>query len=351
MSIRTDEPKALPQSDNASSIENISVVIPCYNEERFIDKVLNNLADQYDSKHYEIIIVEGMSNDRTREVIASFCHQRPDLNIRVLDNPDRQIPKALNLGIAAAQGEIIARMDAHAVASPGYIRRCADVLRKTGAGVVGMPCRVCPGDETLLAQAIALGVSNKFGIGDAKYRLQDDSESDESVDTVAFGFFRKAIWQQIGGFNEELLTNEDYDFNYRVRHIGKEVILGRTEHCDYFARNTLKGLAKQYWRYGSWKARMVLLNPQSIKLRHLVAPVFVISMLIWVIIALFFPLAWFLLAGEIACYLMVSLRFSYQIARDAKRGIGLFVLMPLVFLTIHWTWGSGFLIGLIRPPR
>jgi Glycosyltransferases, probably involved in cell wall biogenesis len=325
-------------------------VIPCYNEEKFIDKVLNNLAEQYDNEHYEIIVIDGMSTDRTREVIAEFCKQRPELTVRILDNPIRKIPTALNIGIAAAKGNVIARMDAHAVASPGYIRRCAAVLRTTGAGVVGMPCHVCPGNETLTAKSIAHAVSHKFGIGDAKYRLKVGSTDQEAVDTVAFGFFEKSLWEKIGGFNESLSTNEDYDFNYRIRETGKVVLLDRIEHCDYFARTTLSGLAKQYWRYGSWKARMVRVSPKSIKLRHLVAPVFAASLFVLILAGLIFRPAWWLLSLELLTYFALSLYFGFRIARKSGGGPAQMVLMPVVFFTIHFVWGTGFLLGLVRTP-
>src|SRR5207237_173306 len=133
----------------------------------FVGKALSNLADQYDRDRYEIIIVDGLSEDRTREVIAEFQQSRPEVAIKLIDNPSRTIPAALNLGIAAAGGEIIARLDAHAAASPGYIRRAVEVLRQDHVGAVGMPCQVCPGADTPMARAIALAVSHPFGIGDA----------------------------------------------------------------------------------------------------------------------------------------------------------------------------------------
>ena len=177
--------------------ERVSVVIPCYNEERFIGKALNNLADQYDHDRYEIIVVDGLSEDRTREVIGEFKRRRPDVDVKLIDNPARKIPTALNLGIDAARGEIIARLDAHAVASPGYIRRSVEVLRQDGVGAVGMPCQVCPGADTLMAKAIAMAVSHPFGIGDAKYRLRKGDAGQEAVDTVAFACFKKDLWREI----------------------------------------------------------------------------------------------------------------------------------------------------------
>lgn len=334
-----------------SSSKTVSVVIPCYNEERYIDKVLANLAGQYETDRYEIVVVDGRSEDGTRRVIAEFCQAHPEIQVTVVDNPARNIPRALNLGIAAAKGEIVARMDAHAVASQGYIRRCVTVLQENEVAVVGAPCRVGPGDDTLLARAIAMAVSHPFGIGDATYRLREGKALQEPVDTVAFACFRKDLWQELGGFNEELLTNEDYDFNYRVRASGQIVLLDRVEHCDYFARTTLSSLATQYYRYGGWKARMIRLHPSSIKLRQLVAPVFVLSLPLLAVAGLFFRPFWWLLAAELAGYLAAALFCGWQVSRKAQGGILMMFLMPIIFFTIHFTWGTSFLLGLIRPPR
>jgi len=332
------------------SEETVSVVIPCYNEERFIGKALEQLAGQFETDRYEIVVVDGLSNDRTRVVIDEFKTRYPNLAVSVVDNPARNIPTALNLGVAAAKGTIIARMDAHAVPSDGYVRRCVEVLRSGIDGVVGMPCRVRAGADTLVAKAIAAAVSHPFGIGDAKYRLGSGGPPQESVDTVAFACFRKSLWEELGGFNEELLTNEDYDFNYRVRQSGHEVILDRAGHCDYFARSTLKGLASQYWRYGGWKARMLRLHPRSIKLRHLVAPVFVVSLFVLFVLSFFSTWARIALGLEVGLYVAAALVFAGQVSFTTKGGFGIFPLMPLVFFTIHFSWGASFLVGLIREP-
>jgi succinoglycan biosynthesis protein ExoA len=334
----------------ASPKEFVSVVIPCLNEERFIGKSLHNLADQYDSHRYEIIVVDGLSQDRTREVIAEFCRERPDVSVTLIDNPARRIPAALNLGIRAAQGDIIARLDAHAVASSGYVRRSVEVLRQNGVGVVGMPCQVCPGADTLTAKAIALAVSHPFGIGDAKYRLGRGS-GQAAVDTVAFACFRKELWREIGGFDEGLSANEDYEFNYRVRRHGQTVLLDQVEHCDYFARATLKDLALQYWRYGRWKARMIRLHPASIKLRQVVAPVFAVSTIVLLALGFWFTPAWWLLAVEWASYLVLALFFTIRLAFKSPSSLGLLMLMPIIFGIIHLAWGFGFLVGLIVAPK
>ena len=343
-SLQTVTEADVTSSSNAR--EMVSVVIPCYNEERFIGKTLEQLLNQYDPEYYEIVVVDGLSEDGTRRVIGEFKQKHPNIQVVIIDNPGRNIPSALNIGVAAARGSIIARMDAHAVPSAGYIRRCVEVMRQDHAGVVGMPCVVKPADDTMVASAIAGAVSHPFGIGDAKYRLRDSGPLQESVDTVAFACFRKALWAELGGFNESLLTNEDYEFNYRVRRAGWKVILDRTGYCDYFARGTLKSLAQQYWRYGKWKAQMIRREPASTKLRHLVAPAFVISILLFALAGLIWPLAWWLLLFEVSVYLLVSVFAGAQVAHRSKAGIALTFLMPVVFVTIHLTWGTSFLVGL-----
>lgn len=335
-----------PSTMQSTDVETVSVIIPCFNEERFIGKALTQLADQYDPAAYEIIVIDGMSEDGTRSVIDEFKRARPELTIKLIDNPARVIPTALNLGVAAANGDIIARMDAHAVPCGGYIQRCVEVIQQGHNGVVGMPCRVISASDGTVARAIAGAVSHPFGIGDAKYRLSEGGPLQEPVDTVAFACFRKSLWKELGGFNEALLTNEDYDFNYRVRRSGKEVILDRSGHCDYFARGTLKTLATQYFRYGGWKAEMIRLQPGSIKPRHLVAPLFVLSLLVLSFAGLFWPVAWWLLLIELSIYLLLSAAAGWQSARKASGGFRMALIMPVVFGTIHLTWGTSFLLRL-----
>jgi GT2 family glycosyltransferase len=215
-----------------------------------------------------------------------------------------------------------------------------------------MPCRVQPGDESVTARAIALAVSHPFGIGDAKYRLGtngDKLEAQEEVDTVAFACFSKSLWSRLGGFDEKLLTNEDYDFNYRVRAHGERVMLDRLEHCDYFARPTLAKLASQYGRYGTWKARMIRARPRSTKLRQLVAPAFVVSIALLLAAGFWRSIAWRMLALEMVTYLIAATFSSYQATRKNQERSSVLLMMPFAFFTIHFSWGTSFLWGLFTP--
>ncbi|HEY5885897.1 MAG TPA: glycosyltransferase family 2 protein, partial [Pyrinomonadaceae bacterium] len=246
-------------------------------------------------------------------------------------------------------GEIIARMDAHAFPSPGYSRRCVEVLSNGDAEVVGMPCLVQPSATTTTARAIALAVSHPFGIGDARYRLTGNRDQQEAVDTVAFACFRKSLWQRLGGYDESLLTNEDYDFNYRARLQGDRVILDRTEHCNYFARESVAKLSAQYRRYGKWKARMIRLHPRSIRLRHLIAPAFVLSIVVLAAMGLWRSEAWLVLAAGLTLYFAFAAVFAVHAGTKAKETMGVTFVLPIVFLITHLSWGASFLIGLIGP--
>lgn len=342
----------LPRYDTRSAAEaslpRVSIVIPCYNEERYIGTVLENLQSQYPIERFEIIVVDGMSEDGTRRIVENFIGRPDTAPVRLIDNPARNIPAALNLGIRAATGEIIVRMDAHSVPSANYVRRAVEVLEQGDAEVVGMPWRIAPGADTPMARAIALAVAHPFGIGDAKYR--STNVQTQYVDTVPFGVFRKSLWTQLGGFNEELLANEDYDFYYRARRDGGRVLLDAEAYSTYFARPTLKELAKQYARYGGWKAQMVKLHPNSIRLRQAVAPLFVLSLVSFSLLGLVWRPAWLVVLLILAAYSMLATWFAFKSgARHGK--LALSPLIALVFFVVHVAWGGSFLGGLMRSPR
>lgn len=336
-----------PLVDEAPSV---SVVIPCFNEERFIGEVLDNVARQGVAGEFEILVVDGMSTDGTRAVVEEFVASRPEARVRLIDNPARNIPAALNRGIDAARGRVIARIDAHSVPSENYLSGCLAQIERDDVAVVGMPWRIRPGADTLAARANAAAVSHPFGAGDAKYRAGGVSAPTQFVDTVPFGVFTKELWRRLGGYDEGLLTNEDYDFNYRVRRGGGGVLLDTSGYCTYFARPTFGALARQYFRYGIWKARMVRLSPRSVRPRQLAAPAFVCALAAFGALSLWLAPARWLLAAVVAAYAAAALASSLQAVRRAGEW-SLLPLVPVSFLLIHLAWGAGFLLGLARAPR
>ncbi|HEX8068935.1 MAG TPA: glycosyltransferase family 2 protein [Pyrinomonadaceae bacterium] len=322
----------------------VSIVIPCFNEERFIGEVLARLAAQYEPARAEIIVVDGGSTDGTRAIVADAAARLDGVPVRLIENPARHIPVALNLGIAAARGEIIARMDAHAAPSADYLRRAVELLGADEQLVVGMPCQIRPAADTLAARAVAVVVAHPFGIGDAQYRIAH-AGGPRAVDTVPFGVFRKSLWRRLGGFDESLLTNEDYDFNYRVRRAGGRVLLDTAAHTVYYARPTLAALAAQYWRYGSWKARMLRLHPASLRWRHAVAPVFVLTLAALAVAGLVRRPAWLLLLAALGAYALPAFTFAFKAARRAG-DLKLAAPVAAAFFVVHCAWGGGFWRGL-----
>ena len=196
----------------------VSIIIPCYNEENTIYPLLEAIYNQeYPRSELEVLIAEGGSDDKTLEKIHLFQYQHPDFSIVVVDNPIRIIPAGLNLAIRAAHGEYIIRLDAHCIPYPDYVSRCIHSLKAGMGANVGGRWDIQPGSSTWIARAIAFAAAHPFGVGGARYGIGGQAQS---VETVPFGAFNRSLVDEIGYFNEELLTNEDYEFNARIREKG-----------------------------------------------------------------------------------------------------------------------------------
>ena len=326
----------------------VSIIIPCYNEERTITQLLAGLYQQtYPRNFVETIIADGFSTDDTRSKILEFQSLHPDCSIRVIDNPHRTIPSGLNAAIRAANGDCIIRLDAHSVPSVDYIERCVNGLEKHLGDNVGGVWNIQPGNNGWVARSIAKAASSRLGVGDANYRL--NSKSGE-VDTVPFGSFIKDKLIQLGGFDESLLANEDYELNTRIRLGGGKVWLDELIRSTYFARSTFSGLANQYWRYGFWKAQMIKRYPETIRWRQALPPVFLLALLGSLLLSIFVPIFIFLFLLILGTYLFILIGFGSLIA--LKDRVPAFIIgIPCAISIMHGCWGSGFLLGLISNPK
>lgn len=315
----------------------VTVIIPVYNEERYIGMCLDSVvANDYPKDRLEVLVVDGMSTDRSREIVMRYIEQYPF--IRLLDNPRRIVPAALNLGIREARGEIIVRMDAHTAYAPDYIRQCVRLLMTTDAANVGGPMRKV--GTTYVSEAIAAATTTPFAAGDAYFHYAD---SNRWVDTVYLGAWRCETLEILGGFNEELEANEDYELNYRLREMGGRILLSPQVRCWYYVRSSVRALARQYFRYGFWKVKTLRIHPDSIRWRQLVPHVFVLGLSSSLLILPFHPLLGAFLPG---LYLIANLVASIWTA--ATRGWKYFPVLPVIFATVHVSWGLGFLVGLLR---
>jgi len=322
----------------------VSLIIPCYNEEKTIRLLLEAILVQtFPMVDMEVIIADGMSEDGTREEIQAFCTEHPELLVKIVDNQRRIIPAALNIAIHEASGEYIVRLDAHSKPDPQYIETSIRDLEEGKGTNVGGIWRIQPGGPGLIAKAISLAARHPLGVGDALYRYTTQASE---VDTVPFGAFRRSLVNEIGGYDESLLTNEDYEFNTRIRQRGGKIWLDPRIQSVYFSRSTLGGLARQYWRYGYWKLRMLKRYPATLRWRQAIPPLFVLSLFILGLLSPFWNLARIALLIEVVLYIGTLIIGSFVPAYKNK-DFRLAFMIPVAIMTMHFCWGAGLLRSLI----
>lgn len=321
----------------------VSVIVPCYNEEKTIHLLLSAILKQtYPIEKLEVVISDAMSSDRTREKISNFVSSHPALKVRVVDNHQRTIPAGVNGAAQAAEGEILVRLDAHSEPNPEYVAVSVELLESGKADNVGGIWQIRPGADTCTAAAIAIAAGHPLGVGDAKYRV---STTAQYVDTVPFGAFYRERFFAIGAFDETLLANEDYEFNARLQKDGGRVWLDPRIISQYYARPTLKKLAIQYFRYGFWKVKMLQRFPRTLRLRQAIPPLFVASIAIFAVLSIFLPFARIILLGELSLYLSALLLSAVQCVWKKKGRCCL--LVPLAIVVMHFSWGSGFIASFL----
>jgi succinoglycan biosynthesis protein ExoA len=325
----------------------VSIVVPCFNEQATISLLLNAIYCQtYPLMSMEVILADGMSTDRTREEIRAFNQSHSDLRIQVVDNPRRNIPAALNCALAQACGEFVVRLDAHAMPYPEYIERCVASLAAGKGENVGGVWEIRAGSDRWVSEAIAVAASHPLGVGDALYRFTTHAGY---VDTVPFGAFRRSTFEKVGKFDETLLTNEDYEFNARLRQSGGKVWLDPAIRSVYFARADLNALARQYFRYGFWKWRMLRRYPDTLRWRQALPPMFVLSLIFLLAASIWFAPARWLLTAEIVFYLAALVAGTARAALLRKKDPRLLTGVPAAIATMHISWGAGFLWSFVSP--
>lgn len=320
--------------------------MPCFNEQPTIHLLLNALyAQTTPAGDMEVIIADGGSTDGTQAVILQWGSDHPDLRVQLVENPARTIPAALNTAIKASHGEIIVRLDAHSEPHPEYVQRVVAALSEGRGDNVGGVWDIRPGSEHWVAHSIAAAAGHPIGVGDARYRYSDRPAY---VDTVPFGAFRRTLLDQVGMFDETLLTNEDYEFNTRIRQKGGRIWLDPKIRSTYYARSDLAALSRQYWRYGFWKWHMLKRYPETLRWRQALPPLFVSAMILLALLAPFFRLARWGLAALAAIYLLVIAIAGLQLAVRYKSA-SFIVGVPLAITCMHFSWGAGFLWAVFFP--
>jgi cellulose synthase/poly-beta-1,6-N-acetylglucosamine synthase-like glycosyltransferase len=318
----------------------VSIVMPVRNERHYIQQSLEAvLAQDYPRQCMEILIVDGMSEDGTREYV--YEQQGCVPNLRLLDNPGKIVPVGLNIAIAKAKGEIVVRVDGHCVIAPDYVRRCVEYLEREPVVGVGGPMETI--GETPTARTIALAMSSPFGVGNSAFRVRVNVH--RYVDTIPFPAYRMSTLQAAGPFDETLIRNQDDEYNYRLRAMGGKLLFAPDVRSKYYSRSSLRALWKQYFQYGFFKVRVLQKHPAQFSLRQFVPPAFVGALLVGLVSSVFtVPMRYFLL-GLILTYGVVNLGVSLRIAMH--HGWEHLLRLPLTFAILHIAYGLGFWTGLL----
>jgi len=322
--------------NTASDTPLVTVIMPIRNEAAFIERSLSAiLAQTYPPERLEILIVDGMSDDRTLGVIRAMTGAD---RVKIVSNPRRRQAAAMNTAIAQAAGEIIVRVDGHTVIATDYVEACVTALKETGAANVGGPMN--PVGVTPMGKAIAAAGKSVFAVPSA-FHVSSEAQI---TDTVYMGAWWRSIFNKVGDFDEQPIANEDYELNYRIREAGGTIYLTPHIRSVYYGRQTLRELWKQYFRYGVGKVYTLRLHPKSLKLRHLVAPMFLFAVVVGGAASLLNPVLVLLWLSVMTIYGIANLFFSAHVAND----VTMMVRLPIVFLSIHLAWGSGFWYAIVQ---
>jgi succinoglycan biosynthesis protein ExoA len=326
----------------------VTIIVPCRNEQRFVSNFLQSLlAQDLTGITWEVLIADGMSDDDTRAIIATYCQKYP---VRILDNPQQVVSTGLNQAIAEARGRYILRMDVHTTYASDYVRQCLRVADDTGADNVGGPW--VPVGEGYIGTAIAAAFQSSFGTGMAKGH---DPTYEGPVDTVYLGCWPRDVFSRIGLFDAQLVRNQDDEFNLRLRRIGAQVWQSPEIVSFYHPRSSLHALFRQYMQYGYWKVAVIRKHRLSASFRHVVPGIFVavngilfltyfsfwITGLSHLSFAALF--SWMAISGAYLAFCLVA-----SFAAAGRHGWSLLPVLPLVFATYHFGYGYGFLLGVVH---
>jgi len=316
----------------------VSIIIPARNEAESVERCLESLLAQKGlDGGFEILFCDGMSDDGTREIVSRIA--RRDCRIRMIDNPRRIVSTALNEGIRQARGEFVLRVDAHTKFSEHYAAKCIEILHRTGADNVGGPWRAVSGGS-LISRSIAATFQHPFSVGGAR---SHDVDYEGEIDTIYLGCWNKRIFDECGYFDEELVRNQDDEFNLRLTRLGKRLWQSPEIRCWYRARGSLWTLCKQYFQYGFWKILVMRKHRTVPSLRHVVPLIFLCGLLAGAVLSFLHPLLAYIYAGVCASYLLTVLAVSVLIAR--RSGADLLLPLPFTILTFHLAYGAGSLFG------
>ena len=319
----------------------VTIIMPIRNEADYIERSIRSVLDNdYPTGKMEILVIDGMSDDGTREIVTRLS--KVDSRIRMLDNPKLITPAAMNIGIKAAQGDLFIRVDGHIEIPVDFIAKSIRCLHEhPEAWIAGGYIKTVA--DSFTGKTIAAAMRSPIGVGNSRFRLGD---YEGWVDTLAFGAHHKWILDKIGYFDEELVRNQDDEFNLRIILSGGKIWMSKSIQSTYFSRGSLHKLWKQYFQYGFWRIRTLQKHKRPASFRQLVPLFFILSLLLPALIGFIWKSFWILLVIEAALYVLALVVGALDVGR--KSGWQYAPLSPVVFAVLHFAYGLGSLWGIVR---
>lgn len=327
----------------------VTLVVAARNEEAYIGECLNSLyAQNYDQGLLEVIAVDGMSGDKTREIINSY--KKDHSNLRVYDNKKKTAPHAFNIGAKNAKGDLIFIMGGHNTYPKDYVKKCVSYMnRMPEVDNVGGTITTKTNKSNAISKAIVFVLSSRFGVGSAKFRTK--IKKPQFVSTVFGGCYRKEVFKKIGYFNENLKRAQDIEFNLRLKRAGGKILLAPDIYSFYYPKTSLGEFVRYNFEAGRWPIFVYRMTKSPLNLMHYIPFLFVLGLILGTLtflvdwLSFLYPMYLFFLL----LYLIISLIEAARCAASEKR-ISLFVITPIIFLTRHVSYGIGSLTALfIRP--
>jgi succinoglycan biosynthesis protein ExoA len=328
--------------DGWAMYPSVSVIMPVQNEADFIHNSLGAVLSQdYPSDRMEVVVVDGMSADQTCDIIRQLIAECANVKVRLLENERRITPVSLNIATRQAEGCIIIRVDGHCILAPDYVRKCVEHIQDDRVDCVGGPMQTI--GNGYISELISIVMSSKFGVGNSSFRTEKGLT--KLVDTVPFPAYTRQIVELAGLYDEEMVRNQDDEYNYRIRKIGGKILLAEDVRSKYYSRSSLLKLAKQYFQYGVYKVRVLQKHPLQMRNRQFVPPVFTLALTASLGLLLLGWIGW-PLALVLGAYMLANLSASFYTA--VRYGWRYLPILPFAFAIVHLSYGSGFLIGLVK---
>ncbi len=322
----------------------LSVICPIYNEEKYITGCIDSILEQdYPKDDLEILFVDGMSTDRTREIVGEYVAKYP--YIRLLDNPERIVPYAMNRGIKACRGDVVIRLDGHVEYPVNYFSELVKYLRDLNADNVGGICETLPCGSSAKELAIADALCSSFGMGNSYFRIGCDEI--KQVDTVPFGCFKRDVFDKVGLYDNELIRNQDDELNGRIIKNGGKIFLIPSIITKYYARDKIRKVSKMFYQYGLYKPLVNKKLGSPATIRQFFPLLFVVGLIIGAIWSCFSRYIAMAYMSVLFIYFTLAMGFTIKSMKKTGR-YGLLIYQPIIYFVVHVSYGFGYLAGIYK---